>query len=179
MNLSEIVWPVYRLGEHQPSYEKEVLFYSKEYIDKKSGATRIGLRIVDDLNIPGDTFGQRRLILKYKTPSINVFPIKSAVYFLADLIKLAKRTTWFIDNSGKIFQYKKTTRAKLTAHKVTKIFPLDGMGAIIEVQGIQQRFKCMYSPKPEQAYAGILRWGLGYILYGFYTEPFAPSYRGI
>ena len=176
MNLSEIVWPVYRLGEHKPICEGGLVYYSKEYVDKDSGESRVSLRIVDDLSIPGDTLGMRRLKLKFNTTQ-NIFIIKSAVYFIADLIKLAKQTTWFIDNSGRVFQYKKTTRAKLTAHKITKVLPLEGMGAIVELQGLHQRFKCMYAPKPEQYYAGVLRWGLGYVLYGFYNEQFKPTHR--
>ena len=178
MNLSEIVWPVYRLGEHKPICEGGLVYYSKEYVDKHSGESRVSLRLVDDTSIPGDTLGMRRLKLKFNTTQ-NIFIIKSAVYFIADLIKLAKQTTWFIDNSGRVFQYKKTTRAKLTAHKITKVLPLEGMGAIVELQGLHQRFKCMYSPKPEQLYAGVLRWGLGYVLYGFYVEPFKPTHRAV
>ena len=174
MNLSEIAWPVFRLGEHQPTCEGGLVFYSKEYVDKETGESRVGLRIVDDTSIPGKTLGIRRLTLK---ASGRMFPIKTAVYFIADLIKLAKQTTWFIDNTGKVFQYKKTTRAKLTFHKITKVLPLEGMGAIVELQGLHQRFKCMYAPKPEQIYAGVLRWGLGYVLYGFYNEQLKPSHR--
>ena len=178
MNLSEIAWPVYRLGEHKPTCEGGLVYYSKEYVDKDSGESRVGLRIVDDISIPGDTLGMRRLKLKFSS-SQNIFTIKTAVYFIADLIKLAKQTTWFIDNTGRVFQYKKTTRAKLTCHKITKVLPLDGMGAIVELQGLHQRFKCMYAPKPEQYYAGVLRWGLGYVLYGFYVEPFKPTHRAV
>jgi hypothetical protein len=173
MNLLEISWPVFRLGEHKPTQEDNLIYYSKEYVDKESLATRVGLRIVDDKLLPGATLGLRRLVVV----DAKLFPIRQAIYFLGDLIKIAKQTTWFIDNTGKIFQYRKTSRAKLGAHKITKVLPLDGMGAIIEVQGLPQRFKCMFAPKPEQYYAGILRWGLGYILYGFYNEPFKSTYR--
>lgn len=182
MNLSEIAWPVYRLGEHKPTCEGGLVYYSKEYVDKESGETKIGLRIVDDARLcypeigQGLTLGKRRLMLKSTN---RLFTIKSAVYFIADLIKLAKQTTWFIDNNGRVFQYKKTTRAKLTCHKITKVLPLEGMGAIVELQGLHQRFKCMYSPKPEQTYAGVLRWGLGYVLYGFYVEPFKSTHRAV
>jgi hypothetical protein len=51
------------------------------------------------------------------------------------------------------------------------------MGAVIEVEGLVQRFKCMYRPRPEQHYVGILKWGLGYLLYGFYEEKLKESYR--
>jgi hypothetical protein len=173
MNLLEISWPVFRLGEHKPVVEDNLVYYSKEYVDKESLTTKIGLRIVDDKSVQGATLGLRRLTIA----GARLFPIRQAMYFLGDLIKIAKQTTWFIDNSGKVFQYRKSSRAKLTAHKIKKVLPLEGMGAIIEVDGLPQRFKCMYAPKPDQYYAGILRWGLGYILYGFYDEQFKATHR--
>ena len=173
MNLLEISWPVFRLGEHKPTIENNLVYYSKEYVDKESLETKIGLRIVDDKSVQGATLGLRRLSIV----GARLFPIRQALYFLGDLIKIAKQTTWFIDNTGKVFQYRKSSRAKLTAHKITKVLPLDGMGAVIEVQSLPQRFKCMYAPKPDQYYAGILRWGLGYVLYGFYNEAFKTTHR--
>jgi len=173
MNLLEISWPVFRLGEHKPIVEADLVYYSKEYVDKESLATKIGLRIVDDKSVDGATLGLRRLAIV----GARLFPIRQALYFLGDLIKIAKQTTWFIDNTGKVFQYRKTSRAKLAAHKITKVLPLEGMGAIVEVQDLPQRFKCMYAPKPDQYYAGVLRWGLGYVLYGFYNEAFKTTHR--
>jgi hypothetical protein len=166
---------VFRLGEHKPIQENGLVYYSKEYVDKESLETKIGLRIVDDKSMPGITLGLRRLAIT----SAKLFYIRQAIYFLGDLIKIAKQTTWFIDNSGHVFQYRKSSRAKLTAHKITKVLPLEGMGAIIEVEGLPQRFKCMYAPKPEQYYAGILRWGLSYVLYGFYNDAFKQTYRAV
>lgn len=177
MNLSEIHWPVFRLGEHRPVEDSGVTFYSKEYEDLESGARSIGFRVVDDKDIAGDTLGARRLQLK--ASGVRLFHIKRAVYFLADLIKLAKSTTWFIDSSGKTFQYRKSASAKLTCHKVRKILPLPGMGVSVELEGIGSRFKSMYRPSPDQIYAGILHWGIGHILYGFYSEPFTSSYRRV
>jgi len=173
MNLLEISWPVFRLGEHKPIVENNLVYYSKEYVDKESLETKIGLRIVDDKSVQGATLGLRRLAIV----GARLFPIRQALYFLGDLIKIAKQTTWFIDNTGKIFQYRKTSRAKLAAHKITKVLPLEGMGAIVEVQDLPHRFKCMYAPKPDQYYAGVLRWGLGYVLYGFYNEAFKTTHR--
>lgn len=178
MDLSTINWPVFKLGEHRPHCEDGVVFYSKEYVDLQTGEVRQGLRVVDDKSIPGNSLGMRRLKLKFQE-EVKLFPIRTAVYYLQDLIKLAKQTSWFIDSQGAVFQYRKSTRAKLTFHKIKKILPVEGMGCIIEVEGIPQRFKCLYHPKPEQAYAGVLRWGLGYILYGFYHEQLKPSYRKV
>lgn len=168
---------MYRLGEHKPLVEDGITFYSKEYVDNNTEVSRLGLRIVDDKSLDGATLGLRRLALRVDEE--NVFPIRTAIYFLADLIKLAKATTWFIDNHGRVFQYKKSTRAKLTSHKIKNILPGTGMGCVVELEGIPQRFKAMYRPLPDQNYAGVLRWGLGYLLYGFYSTQFKPSYRSV
>ena len=176
MNLLTISWPVFRLGEHQPTEEGGLVYYSKQYVDLDDDTTRVGLRVVDDHSVPGDSLARRRLVLA-QDPSVNLFPIKRALYFLVDMIKMAKATTWFIDSAGKVFQYKKSTRAKLTCHRVTKVLPGTGLGSIVELERIPTRFKTMFTPKPETPYAGVLQWGLGYILYGFYEEPFKPSHR--
>ena len=179
MDLSTISWPVFKLGEHKPHCESGVVFYSKEYVDLDTGENpRYSLRVVDDTSIPGETLGRRRLLLG-QDETVKLYPIKLALYFLHDLIKVAKQTTWFIDSRGVVFQYKKSTRAKLTYHKLKKVFPIEGMGCIIEVEGIPQRFKCLFRPTPDQEYAGVLRWGLGYIIYGLYEYPGKPSYRRV
>lgn len=135
------------------------------------------MRIVDDKSIPAATLGRRRLLLEQE--GVSLYKIKLALYFLHDLIKVAKQTSWFIDSQGVVFQYKKSTRAKLTFHKIEKIIPVEGMGCIVQVQGLPQRFKCLFRPQPDQEWAGILRWGLGYLIYGFYEHALKPSYRKV
>ena len=175
MNLAQIVWPVFRLGEHRPQQHAGVVFYSKQYIDKDTATITTGLRIVDDTNILGSSLGQRRL--KLKQSKVRLFHIKTAIYLLKDLIKLSKQTTWWIDSSGLVFQYKKSTRAKLTCKRITKLIPAQVVGCIVEVEGLSQRFKLMYHPQNGEQWAGILQWGLSYLLYGIYTEPFKNTYR--
>lgn len=36
MNLTEINWPVFRLGEHAPTTLDDCIFYSKEYVDNET-----------------------------------------------------------------------------------------------------------------------------------------------
>jgi len=176
MNLAEIVWPVFRLGEHKPRQENNLVFYSKEYLDVKTGELRVGLRIVDDKTIKKPTLGLRRLELRME-PGARIFTIKTAIYFLADLIKLAKATTWFIDSSGYVFQYKKITRAKLICKRITKVLPARQLGCIIQVEGLDTRFKSIRHPVNGEQYAGLLQWGLGYLLYGLYLDPFKTTHR--
>lgn len=175
MNLAEISWPVFKLGSTRPEEKLGCTFYYSEYENKRTSTIRKRLRIVDDLSVEGETLAIRRLeMLKNELP---LYPIRNTIYFLADLVKIAKAPSWFIDSNGKLFQYKKTTRAKLAFYKIKRILPGTGMGAVIEVEGLVQRFKCMYRPRPEQHYVGILKWGLGYLLYGFYEEKLKESYR--
>lgn len=177
MNLNQIAWPIFRLGEHQPQQTDGLVYYSKEYVDKDSQESKIGLRIIDDKNLPGANLGRRRLQLKASGESL--FPISRAVYFIADLVKLAKPTTWFIDSHGMVFNYKKTTRAKLTFHKIKQVLPGTQTGAVVELEGVSQRFKCIYRPSESQQWAGVLHWNLGLLLYGFYESEPKTSWRNV
>lgn len=178
MNLSEISFPVFKLGINKPIEEDGLLYYSKEYVNIDSMETKASFRIVDDRDAPGANLGIRRLHIRHYNPKL-MFPIRTAFYFLGDLIKNAKPNVWYIDTTGKLFQYKKTTRAKLTCHKIKQVLPLNGLGAIIEVEGMTQRFKCLYSPKKDQRFVGLLNLGMGRILYGFYDEYFSSSSRAV
>lgn len=178
MNLSAISFPVYRLGTSKPIEEDGILYYSKEYVNIDSMETRASFRIVDDKSVPGDNLGLRRLKIRADNPKL-MFPIRTAFYFLGDLIKNAKPNVWYIDTTGKPFQYKKTTRAKLTCHKIEQVLPVNGLGAVIAVEGMTQRFKCLYSPTKEQRFVGLLNLGMGRILYGFYDEYFSSSSRAV
>lgn len=176
MKLSEINWPVFRLGENKPLRDGSVLYYYTEFVSlDDSDVRKHKLRIVDDTEVEGSALGTRRLRLA--SLGCSLFKIPAAIYYLADLVKIAKSTTWFIDNSGKLFQYKKSTRAKLTYHKIQRILPGTGMGAVVEVEGLVQRFKCLYRPTETQKYVGILQYSLGYMLYGFFEEWHKPTYR--
>lgn len=172
--LQEINFPVFRLGEKRPTINNGIVFYMAEYSDKDTAVYSSNYRIVDDRNINKPTLGLRRLALAKK---VSLFPIGSAVYFLADLIKLAKATTWFVDSTGQVFQHKKSRRAKLTTKKIIQILPAATLGCVLEVQGLSQRFKSMQTPLAHQKYAGLLDLGGGYIFYGFYEQPIKDTWR--
>lgn len=172
--MKDLVWPVYRLGEKKPTVEDGVVFYQAEYADIDTATTRKNIRVVDDRNIDKATLGLRRLIV---TQTRSLFPIGSAVYFLIDLIKLAKSTTWFIDSQGKIFQHKKIKRAKLKTHKISQVLPASGIGCVLEVEGLVFRFKSMKAPESWEQYAGILYVDGGHMLYGYYEYPIKDTWR--
>lgn len=174
--LAKIHWPVFRLGEKPPTTKDSVVFYFTEYVDNDNIAS-VNIRLVDDKSLSGNTLGLRRLQLK--TSGEKLYPVRVAIYFLADLIKLAKSTTWFIDNSGRVFQYEKNTRAKLTTKKIKKILPAISLGCIIELEGISSRFKSIRRPQDTQTYARVLKIGMAHIFYGFCEELKPDSWRMI
>lgn len=174
IQLQDLVWPVFRLGEKQPQVQDLVVFYSTEYTDLDTDSAAHTLRIVDDRSIPKPSLGQRRLQLKN---SAKLFPIGTAVYFLADLIKLAKPTTWFIDSQGRVFQHKKSTRAKLASYKIKKVLPVQGVGCVLELDGISTRFKSIHRPQAEETYAAVISWNKVQLLYGYLTHPIKTTWR--
>jgi len=175
MQLEKIVWPVYRLSEKEPLRDEGIIYYATEYSDLDTSERTATFRVVDDLNIKGDTLSRRRL--KLAVENMPLFPIRQALYFLGDLLKVAKPTTWFIDSSGQLFQHKKSTRAKLIVKKIKNVFPTQGLGAVIELEGMPQRFKTVFKPSPDIEYAALLQVGLTYIFYGLYTEKPPESWR--
>ena len=175
IGLANLVWPVFRLGEHEPYTNGKIIFYASEYIDLDEPKLFSRYRIVDDKDIDKPTLGLRRLVLKNQ--NINLFPISSAIYFLQDVIKLAKSTTWFIDSIGQVFQHKKLVRAKLATHKIIQVLPASGIGCVLEVEGLSERFKSLVVPKEYELYAGILQYNKCNLLYGYYAEKIKPTWR--
>lgn len=151
------------------------MWFHTEYIDE-SNDTSLTIKIVDDKNLIQKTLGLRRLVLQ-KDPKVKLHKISTAIYFLADLIKLAKTTTWFIDNAGKVFQWKKYTRAKLTTKKIRQVLPADGIGCVLEVDGLTQRFKMLQKPQDVHRYAVFLVVHNMYILYGLSETTRKDSWR--
>lgn len=167
MKLQEISWPVFKLKEYRPEEEDGILFYPDLNGEK---------RIVDDRNLPQDSLVGRRLSLLVK--GVKIYNPKFSIFFLGDLIKIAKPTTWFIDSNGKIFQYKKTQFAKLVFRKITNIIRSVGC-TLIEAENSPARFKCLFPPKLEEKYLGVLKMGKEEILYGFFKEKYTPTRRKV
>lgn len=153
-----------------------MVVYLSQHIDDEDVVNTI-YRIVDDKNLPGDSLAARRLILAKE--GVLLKKINRAVFFLGDLIKLAKASTWFIDAKGNTFTYKKSRRAKLIYKRITKVINIPVGGAIIEVEGIPQRFKCLYTPKIHERYAIVLVDKSMYVLYGFSETLNKDSWRMI
>lgn len=164
ISLQEISYPVYKLPD-KPNVDDGVIYYYSE--QEKGDITISKLLIVDDDNIEGDTLAARRL--KILAGGTKLYRLSNAIFFLGDLIKLATPQTSFIDSKGKLFAYKKTSSAKLKFYKIKKVIPIPTGGAIIEVEGIPARFKVLQTPSDDIRCAGILLYGMSYILYGLYN----------
>jgi hypothetical protein len=175
MNLEKITWPVFRLSEREPQRDNGVVYYATEYTDLDTDEHTGTLRVVDDRNIDKPTLSRRRLELLAQ--DVKLFPIRKAIYFLGDLLKLAKSTTWFIDSNGQLFKYTKSQRAKLLVRKITKVLPTEGLGAIIELEGIPHRFKTTFKPDADAEYAAVLKTGMSYIFYGIYKDKPNETWR--
>lgn len=163
--LASIYYPVYKLPD-RPNVEDGVIYYYSEI--EKNGVHISKLLIVDDASIDKETLAERRLsLLKDNVP---LYKLRTAVFFLGDLIKLATPSNYFIDSRGKLFNYKKTTTVKLKFYKISSIIPIATGGAIIAVEGIPNRFKVLHTPEADKKCAGILHTGMSTILYGLYSE---------
>ncbi len=175
MDLSKISFPVYKLGREAPIEEEGVSFYLKIY--ETDTVRKFLPLIIDDKNIEGATLARRRLLLKSK--EIKLYTLSKAIFFIADLIKLTIGTSYYIDSTGKIFEYKKTTTVPLIFKKIKKVIPIKTGGATIEVEGIASRYKTLFLPNLECKYAGLLKIGKGYILYGLYETKLPDTRRKI
>jgi hypothetical protein len=165
LTLQSLSYPIYKLPD-KPNIDDGVMYYYSEI--EKEDITQGKLCLIDDISIEGDSLAKRRLRLL--ADGVPLFKLKNALFFLGDLIKIANPKTWFIDSNGKLFNYKKTTSVKLDFHKITKIIPIQTGGAIIEVDGIPNRFKVLHTPIAAEKCAGILHMGLATVLYGLYSS---------
>ena len=157
--------------------ENGLVFYYHEREEEVDDETVVSskYKIVDDHNLTGDTLAQRRLQLMVQ--EVPLAKLSNAVYFLGDFIKLADPKLWFIDSNGKVFNYKRSTRARLKFYKITQLIPIATGGVIVEVEGIMQRFKALYPPTSNKTHVGVLHFGLATILYGFYEQAHQETWR--
>jgi hypothetical protein len=154
--------------------EGVVLYYRQYELEDEIKET---YHIIDDSTIEQPTLALRRIeLLKMQ---VKLQKLGRATFFLADFIKLANKNTWFIDSAGTVFQYKKHKRAKLIFKKIKRIIPILTGGAIIEVEDSLTRFKTLHTPDASSKYAGLLLYGMGYILYGLYPDKLEDSWRMI
>lgn len=174
IRLDNISFPVFRLAAGMPTTQDGVSFFLYGR-DIQSEDAEYKVAVVDDKNRKEPTLALRRLAMK--TEGIHLYPIKTGIFFLADLIKLAKKGTVFIDKEGNIFEYEKSQWVNLIFKPISKIVPNNVGGAIIEVKGLPFRFKTLHAPTQDQTHAGLLVYGNSYILYGLYDQKYDDTKR--
>lgn len=165
-----IAFPVYLVGAHKPTVTNGIMYYVQA--NEEDSVYRAVL--VDDKNLTG-TFAMRRLQIKEK--KYPLFKLRYAIFFIADLIKLAKKGTWFIDSEGNLFQYEKTLRVPLVYKKISQLIPIKTGGCIVEVEGLSERFKTLHMPTNNPTWAGILQVRKSAILYGLYDKQYKNTTR--
>ena len=175
IDLSQVSFPVYRLSKVKPSQEYGLLYYCNEYFNVDTAEFNRVVSIVDDTNIREQTLSRRRL--RAKAQGTTLYPLRKAIFFLGDFIKMAKKGYWFIDSNGKLFTYVKSTKTPLIFRKIKKIIPTKGTGSLIEVEGIPNRFKTLYIVNNNMRYAGILSRGHTHVLYGVYDRKYKDTWR--
>ena len=83
---------MFKLANYSPVIDNGITYYVTNYI---TGDTTVEkTKIIDNQNFSYKTLGLRRL----QIPSEQLYKISFAIYTLHDLLKLAKKQTWFIAN---------------------------------------------------------------------------------
>jgi hypothetical protein len=173
-NFARIQFPIYHLGEEKPLQEGDRLYYQYA-LHEMDGTVEDKIQVLDDKSQPGHSLAMRRLQLKNQ--GVVLSKLKYAIFFIGDMLKMCKGTTWFIDTEGTVFEYRKTKKVPLVFRPISQILPIKTGGAVIEVQGVGTRFKTLHAPKGTEKWAGVLLVGVAYILYGLYDEKLEDTTR--
>ena len=171
---SRIQFPIYHLGEEKPVVDGDKMYYQYA-VSSVEGDDVDKTLVLDDKSQPGLTLAMRRLQLKNQ--GVALAKLKYAIFFIGDMLKMCKGTTWFIDTEGTVFEYRKTKKVPLVFRPIVQILPIKTGGAIVEVQGVGTRFKTLHAPKGTEKWAGVLLVGVAYVLYGLYDEKLEDTSR--
>jgi len=166
---------VFRLTNTQPLKHEGVVYYKNSYLNVDDNTVTVHIKLVDDANQGAGTLASRRL--RMKNQGAPLYPLRRAIFFMGDFLKMARSDYWFIDSNGFIFKYKKSIRAKLVFRKIKHIIPGRRTGSSIEVYGIPERFKTMFIVRSYMQYAAILEYRGLHILYGVYDQQYKDSWR--
>lgn len=176
IGFSNIAFPVFKIGNRKPNFDQGASYFLRSEQDS-DGNWSDKYQIVDDKSRPEPGLALRRLAMQAE--GAKLAKLGKAIFFIGDLIKIAKPETWFIDKEGQVFQYKKSMRVPLVFKPIQAIVPMQHGGAIIAVKGIPSRFKTLFMPTPEHKYVGLLEVGNSHILYGLYDKQYDKTVRVI
>jgi hypothetical protein len=166
LKLDNITFPLYKLG-HYLNIEKTPLgAIIIQTIKQKY--------ILDDLSLSGN-FEQRRLQLYNHYSKLPVYKLKEQILYLRQLVKYPSKTK-FIDNNGKLFEYKKGKKFyKVYSHRISK-YNQKGNWGIIYLDGLEQNYLITQPLSYNAKYASIMYTDKGYFLYDL-TKHFHKPYR--
>lgn len=120
--LSDIVFPVYKLGSYVSITNAPL---GEVYI-----TTKYKRYILDDTSIPEPSLARRRLVIGSKKLKIPLYKFRGTFFFLRDMIK-EKGNTLFIDSLGKLFRYKKSNKRSVVVCEQILTKTKDSDGSLI------------------------------------------------
>ena len=150
ISLSDIEFPVFEISGID--------------LERRDGVLFLDGKVLDDGNVSGKTLGERRL----KTPIRPLYRITKMVPDYRNMFM--RKGSMYIDNLGRVFNYRKQKKQKLSYYKIGKIYQRNGK-TFVRLQGIQHPFRVERAPGPEYKYAGIVHDGVfPWLLFEFATE---------
>jgi len=154
--ITSLSYPVYKLRKYNSMEEVDKVLHIDTFFNSY---------ILDNKNLKGDTLGQRRLRMNEAT----LYPLKNKINNPIGFIGQKDSSGTYIDNSGKIFKYKKTLFVPLTYHTITSVDYLEGVGININVFGIDTPI-IVNKRYVSEEFVGLLYWLGGYIVYELTNE---------
>jgi len=152
MRFYEITFPAFRLA----SDIKPERLGSQLVVEYADGTHKV----IDDLDVPGETLGLRRLYIGFKCPGTKLLKLSQPIYEIVDLLHTDEKN--FIDSAGKLFKYYKSRSGKVSSYLVDTIEPKGG-GFILTCKDLHCKFFVKSAPQPGAKYAEILRVDLGFL----------------
>lgn len=158
MNLQDIQFPVFQLGEH----DRIETISNITYVYRADQQL-----ILDNKNLHGDTLGKRRLRILDKD---KIFKLSKRYNSIIELIKFKGGKNKFVDNNGKVFKYTKTKRSKVIYKKIIAQKNIPNIGIRIRlINDLDFIISPTYGYVVGQ-YAGLLIFNADYLLFEITRE---------
>jgi hypothetical protein len=155
--LHSIKFPVYPLSN------KATTFIDGTVINVSKGLKNY---ILDDISIPGDSLGKRRLHIDKKL----LYPLNRAVMTIGDFLLYTKIYKQFIDTNGKLFDYKRRTNVPLLYRYINRKIPYNG-GTMLIIENIHCPMLYYRNVENKNNMAVLLYIEKGYVLLGVTDKP--------
>lgn len=159
LKLHDIQFPIYPI---KSNYHKIWEDHNITWIE-----TDTGKYVLDNKNLDGDTLGKRRL----KINNLMLYRPRGVFTSVAQLVKCRSKT--YIDTTGKVFHYKKSSYVPLKYYKIKEVIPTDE-GCILVTEKSSVRLNCREAYRYN--YVGFLETTDGDILYEF-TDHYKKNSR--